>query len=473
MLIPLESSAAFILTTGPDVAVYTDILSGHIQGPHKIELPSPRPKRPGSSPLLSRWVAWARPRRNGGPDRIEDHLYLAREDGDVEYLVLARQNPYRGAYAEHVNTFECHIDSAFNCYGATWEKDVLCIGPYASQGGTYTIAPLPDTPSGIGSELISLIPNWMPTFDAVISKLPRIADGTTRSRESIFLPCGRQPFGRLTEIRHGLEARSGMRICDARCCSATRLWVLPLHERQDLLLLSSGPTDSRLLRVSATNKNVELLEGSHGFNFGHRTLAALAFSDDCTIQVTERSIWMSWHRKFDVVSKEHPADGRITAAALDEEHQIGVRAVRVKEKSVIELFDFEFDDEQTDLKIRGQQTLPDVDVVSATIFRLVAGMFAVFGTYKGSLLFCRLSPTKGLVPILRHDLCEDYDMPIACEDVVILTHCGGIGERFSSPQHNAMLLCGLRNGTLFALELYSDQQGRDSLVVTHDKKLTA
>ncbi|KAL1305304.1 hypothetical protein AAFC00_002207 [Neodothiora populina] len=459
LLIPIRSSAAFILTVGPDIWVYTNILTGHIEKVQRVVLPECDLQRPGSSPLSARWVAWARPRRNEGPNQKEDYLYLAREDGDVFYFVLERQAPERHASASHVNNFNCHIDSAFACYGNQNQNDFFAIGADMSDGAVHGIMPWPESKSEIGSEIISTLPNWTATFDLVASKISKGSDGRARPRDALFVSGGRQPYGRLSELRSGIQARSGAKFPMLQ--DVVQMWNLPLAGRQELLILLSRPDDSKLWRVPLGTFDEPLEQGclvevdeDIGIDLDSRTLAAAMVADDCIMQVTVDTITLSQGGQVGVLRESCPVGRNITAAAIDEEHDVAVTAVRENGASRINLFRISMNGNEARLQSIGSPATSVLEILSAAIFKTTMGMVAVFGTSNASLLFYGLTPDRGMIEILTHTLVEEADMSNACEDIVALTDFKQIND---GQHHRLMLLCGLRDGTLHAIELLVSQ----------------
>lgn len=442
--------------------MYTNILTGHINN-QRIILPECKPGLLGSSPLLPRWVAWARPRRNKGPDQTEDYLYLAREDGDVFYLVLTKKHPETGAKASHVNNFSCHIEAAFACYGERNENDFFAICGDMSDGAVHNIMPLPETYDRMGSDKVSILPNWTPTIDIIPSRLSKTLDGSVRSRDALFTPGGRQPYGRLTELRFGIQARSAARF--AVYHSVVELWCLPVQERGGLLILQSGPNDSRIwLVVPHVFENthdyeeyeVEEISEDVGLSLSSSTIIAAVVADDCVMQVTEDTILLSRGGHHGLLRKATPPGSRITAAAISEEHDIAVTAVREDGQSLITLVYITADDEHAYLQTVGTPVFSDKEIVSASIFTSSLGVFAVFGTADASLLFFALHHEKGLISILQHKTLGQDDMPNACEDIVVLSDAL---QNNTVQGSKLMLLCGLRDGSIHAIELLASEEG--------------
>lgn len=406
---------------------------------------------------MPRWVAWTRPIRNEGPD---DHLYLAREDGDVFYLVLNRKNPTHGSGANHVSHFDCNIESAFTCYGNREQTDIFAICADMSVGGIHSINPPQSSRSLTGADLVSRLPNWTPTSDLVASNLPRNSDGTTRSRDALFTPGCRQPYGTLSELRFGIEARLGATFDTTILPGIVQLWTLPIEDNEELMVLLTSPSDSRMLRIPV---NVSELATDHvdqtsisevsedvGLDFGSRTLAAGVILEDCILQITERGISVSQSGRKRLMEQECPPQTRISAAAIEEEHGIAVTVTTKGSQSYINLVQIVGDEEQAMLRRIGPSVSSERTFVSVVIFKAPVGTIAVLGTADSSLLFYTLDPQRGPSFLFEHKITGMADTYSACGDVIALLDTR---QSRSAPTYNIMLLCGLRDGTLYALEL--------------------
>lgn len=453
------------MSFGSTLRVYTGILAGNVQAALSITLPDSDPKLPGSSPLLPRWVAWARPMRNRGKD---DYLYLAREDGDVFYIVLSPANQAWCVSANCIHNFDCHIDSAFACYGhPDFHADFFAIGADSSVGGVYSVLPIAYNAENTGSRLISISPNWSRTYDLIASKLPRNSDGTSRSRDALFVPSGRQPYGRISELRHGVEARSGFRFADDVLSGAIQLWTLPSRQGGALLVLLTSPRDSRLYGIAIDDLenpsidaprllSVSSMNEHYRLDYASRTVAAAVVADDYIMQITEGGISMSCAHGSPL-RQDCPPNARITVAAIDEEHSIAVTVLRHRESSFIRLLHIVSEDgEEPTLRDIGSPVYSDKDFVSISVYKCLAGLVLVLGDSNSSLLFYSLSPQHGPIPILEHTIRGRSDTVAVCGDIVVMSDHKQVVS--ASPQH-VMLLCGLRDGTLYGLELSIGQDG--------------
>ena len=457
LLIPINSSAAFLLAIGPEVWVYTNILTGHVSSPAPIEFPKPTEnyKSSGNSPSLPRWVAWARPRRIKGPLCTDDYLYLAREDGSVFYLVLTRNSPENGGMANHVGTFACYIESAFGCFGSRQQHDILAMGGNMSVGYLHNIMPSQYSASGSGAELTSVLPNWVPVFDLIASRLPPNKDGTIRSRDVLFTPGGRQPYGRISELRFGLEARSSLIFQEKALPSVIKLWPLFLEEDEDLLFLLTTSTDSRVLRIPSNafdGGDISVVDGPAGFDTGSRTLAAAVISDDYIMQITESKVVLSRLGVSNLLEQSCPQNSKYSASAIDDEHSIAIISVRKDGRTSIDLL--HIDTEQATLKCLGTPKHSAKEFISAIIFKCLFGLVAAFGTSDSSVEFYGLSPTKGPELILDYELTAQDSTSTACDDLVILIDPE---QRDCGASQNILLLCGLREGNLHAVELVASK----------------
>lgn len=375
------------------------------------------------------------------------------------YLALSKVRPDSGAYSSHVDTFGCHIDTAFACFGDRRENDYLAICGDMSDGGIHNVMPYAQKAGSMGSDQVSVLPNWAPTADLIVSRASRSADGGDRSSGSLFVPGGRQPYGRLTELRFGVQARSAASL--AMPASIIRLWCLPVSERQGLLLLLSTPSNNSAWHIPAQlfDRSAEDYEVTGvddiGLGMGSYMVAAGMVADDCIMQITEDAIHISQSGQRGLLHERCASGSKIVAAAISEEHDVAVTVVRKQGQSIVSLFHVTADGKEAHLQTIGEPIVLDKEIVSATISKSPLAMFAVLGTANASLLFYALHPQRGLVSMLEHSVSDDEQSLNACDDIMVLTDAR---QDPDSHAHRLMLLCGLRDGSLYAIDLLASEE---------------
>jgi len=207
---------------------------------------------------------------------------------------------------------------------------------------------------------------------------------------------------------------------------------------------------SDLATDHADQPSISEVFGDVGLDFGSRTLAAGVILEDCILQITERGILVSQSGQQGLMRQECPPQTRISAAAIEEEHGIAVTVTTRGSQSYINLVQIIGDEEQAMLRHIGPSVSSDQTFVSVVIFKAPVGTIAVLGTADSSLLFYTLDPQRGPSFLFEHKITGMADTYSACGDVIALLDTK---QSRSAPTYNIMLLCGLRNGTLYALEL--------------------
>ena len=125
LLIPLTVRNAFLIVTEELAATCSDILHGSPTFqpfPLDQELQSTEYHEGNIRPL---WTAWTRPYRSSQYHTDHDVLYLAREDGLLNWLDIGEDPGVEVSY--NMGSLECTVDSAFACMYDTI-GDVLIAG---------------------------------------------------------------------------------------------------------------------------------------------------------------------------------------------------------------------------------------------------------------------------------------------------------------------------------------------------------
>ena len=318
LLIPLRN-ASFLLTYGSEIKRWKDILSGSATSSslHPLVV---EPSSPGASPRRPVWANWCRPRRPHGVD----HLYLFREDGKVYFI----QTTADRIEASHAGDFGCHIGTGCASLGDSRDPDILAVagdmssGCIQSIGSWFTPFKLQEFTSRDAMEMewIETISNWASATDMVVSSLP---GKSQRSRDGVFVTSCRQPYGAITELRHGLEARLSVYFELEGLKSVKDVWALPFTASGHILVVLSSPAGTRLLDIPADGEIEsidELEDASLGLDSAHRTLATAATLDGKIIQITERSICITsgtFVNFEDCASVEYTDGSAILAAVID------------------------------------------------------------------------------------------------------------------------------------------------------------
>ena len=168
LLIPLTVRNAFLIVTEDIAATCSDILHGSPtfeSFPLGQELQVTEHHEGNIKPL---WTAWTRPYRSSRYHTDHDVLYLAREDGLLNWLDIGEDPVVDVSY--NMGSLECTVDSAFACMYDTI-GDVLIAGGSCCPG---TICSVGFTP--------------FPTRDTLLTDFPLIDKAAGTARKSRHYP---------------------------------------------------------------------------------------------------------------------------------------------------------------------------------------------------------------------------------------------------------------------------------------------
>ena len=295
LLIPLQN-AAFMIVNGSEVKLWTGLLSGAASGAVLKSLID-QPRNPGDSPRRPIWTSWCRPRRSQAARREKDHIYLAREDGLV---CLAEVRASGQVVSSLAGDFRCHVGTAFASLGGPQDPDILAVAGDMSSGRIVSIGHWPTTGARVSDlswddtmkmDLIETIPNWASVTD-MIALTPRHSRGrAVRASDGIFVTSGRQPFGTVTELRRGLEARLSSYFEAEGLRNTTGLWSLSVATLDSTIIFMTSPSGSRIFSISADSGVADLEvdeigeEQASALDLSHRTLTVAATPDEHIVQV--------------------------------------------------------------------------------------------------------------------------------------------------------------------------------------------
>lgn len=459
LLIPLKN-AAFLLARGSQVTRFDDIVSGSATS-KDVPLPVLEPIVAGASPRRPLWTAWCRPSRSTRAFADTDHIYLAREDGSLCLIEAAVE-----VSSSHAGELLCHVGCAFASLGDSTGPDILAVAGDMSTGQIIAIGDR-YTPVTIQSlsfmdemevDIVETIANWATATDMVTSTL---SGKSARPRPALFVTSGRQPYGTVTELRTGLEARLSIYFELEGLRTVSNVWALPLVGNGNILLILSSPSGSRLLYVSADAdmQNIEEVdEDIIALDTALQTLAASVLPNGDLVQITADGLrcarGMSSNYSNNVRVACHD-DKIVVAAAISAELGLAViveRSVAANSKYMLvrvhlcnddnnaaadgarkPVFQSELSAEPSCISLAGDRDSPVCLVTD------VSGNITIYELGEGALS----------VSCTSFELLPDSDGPALCDSMVIL----------DPPQSNkgleseSLLVCGLRNGRLHALSI--------------------
>lgn len=327
--------------------------------------------------------------------------------------------------------------------------------------------------NGMGSQTMATFPDWTPAFDVVASSLPRTQEKTARSRDALFTPGNRQPYGKLSELRFGLQARIDpeRQFSAEELASTDRLWILPTSQDNDLRLLLSRPTESKLMSIPAVIEETNEIyfidaDGDDGLDMRHRTLAMTAIGQHSkVVQITEDGLFVLNSELQKIFTDRCPPDSRIVAAdiaVIEGNQAVAITATRIADHTLLHIFRIDLNPGTNILNSIGEQTEIASEVLGITICTNAPASFAVVSTSDSNVYLFAASPHHGLVSVSSHQLPESGGSPNACEDILVLYDDA---QPASAPFHDLMVLCGLRNGDICTIGLRSHRSGMLSLSI--------
>jgi hypothetical protein len=456
LLIPLRN-AAFLLIHGAEIKCWKDILSGSATS-SVLDSFAGEPAYPGASARQPIWVNWCRPKRGHGARRDTDHLYLVREDGNMYLIQITPHN----MDTSNAGSFQCHVGTAFASLGDSRNPDILAAGGEMSNGSVQSIGswftPL-DVPelsrrSWTEPEWIETIPNWASVTDMVVSTLP---GRSQRSRDGIFVTSCRQPYGAVTELRHGLDASLFAYFEIDGLKSVTDVWALPSVAVGHILVLLSSPAGTRLIDVTpdAGMDMEEVDDVTIGLDSANRTLAASVTTDGKIIQITERSLCLTSgsSANFEDCAKIQCDDGSsILAAAIDTTHSVAVTATRrdnARDPFTLQCCKLHTDDSvasgNAQIAKIASYTLHGEPLCSAIFVTSSSDVIALVATADGELSAFAIDQKGSLDTICHIGMPYSSDGPGLCDSIAIL-----------SSESAALAVCGLRDGRLYTVAMNQD-----------------
>ncbi|GAB7359064.1 hypothetical protein MBLNU230_g5136t1 [Neophaeotheca triangularis] len=482
LLIPLRN-ANFLLVNGNDGVIYKNVLSGAATAQTVLRLQDePPPLYPGCSSRYPMWASWCRPRRNASAQAQADYFYLAREDGKA-FLIIATNTPGTRQIrldCADAGELHCHIGTAFASLGDSQDPDILAAAGDMSSGRVVSIGRFPTTrPLGgmtraesMAPNLIELIPNWASVTDMVVSSLPQASSKSVRSRDGVFVTSGKQPFGAVTELRRGIEARLTAYFDDEGFRQANDLYILAEHGGT-LLVLLSGPVRTRLLHAEADFQSdiEEIAAEATAFDLENRTLIATTISTGLLLQITTNSICLtaSMVENFEDTTKAVCiGNSQLIAAACDP--STNAVAVLERREGFTEPFDLvvlghdvDGQDDWSD-QINTFQDLPRSPLRSEPVSVAThcgnGSMVIVVATLDATLEVFSVDSEGVTKPVASHKMTSTGDAPAVADSICIVP--GNNSDRLG---HTLLVVCGLRDGRLYSTSLST--KGRLDFVDSH------
>ncbi|KAF2137166.1 uncharacterized protein K452DRAFT_302199 [Aplosporella prunicola CBS 121167] len=473
LLIPLQHGPSFMLVGEKEIYLHQEIMTGNPTRSAVALASDEGPRYPGNSRRLPVWTSWARTGRNwiwnGKP---EENFYLVREDGVVHYMQV---NSRSGALTSKAGHFQCNVNTAFASLDVGFyldTPDVLVAAGDMSPGEIVKIGQWRDEISfneRISSpktraqvmepDFISAIPNWGPTMDMALAEPSNGRSSIAGSRSKVLTTAGRAPYGAVTELRVGIEAKLGFTFASSELSGVTGLWTLSDASHDGVFFLLSFPSSTILLRLfqDASDPQVDFDEDSSGIDFSNETLLSEPIDEEMAIQITSRTIVV-----LDTTSSaqalprkgfwELPSEQTVIAATSCPELSAVYLAVRTEEGLTIQPAVIADRDGEAKFSWLPTTQLHD-DPTCLQVLEFHMGHVLLVASTDGLIRLYAIGQDGGLgLLIASHQIDQSSTQTslAACQSAVLLS-----STQFDPSKSNDMtLVCGLRNGDLYSIEVH-------------------
>lgn len=443
LLVPLQD-AAFLLVTGNTATLWKDILSGSLKDAC-VSLSERTSRFPGNSSFQPAWTSWARPARSQGFRRSKELIYMVREDGLVLQLEIPR-SPSASFAHTIAGDFHCHVGSAFASLADESDPDVLCVGGDASNGRIVSIGNWPSLrqiaemsrTDAMDMEHIETIPNWASTLDMLSTDRTQSNRTRVKEADSLLVTSGRQPFGAITELRSGFEARSVVAAELDDLQAVTDTWVMA-GKGGSLIMLLSSPTNTTIMLADAECSDLVYLDGKCALELEQKTLTAGVISAEQLVQVTPHGICLtsSLEANFeDTIRYVLDQHSIILASSIVPELSVVVNVEKQGDKFFVRHYKLPTVD-SSPLINQGSSTSVPSEPISIASVSYRGDLVTVIATEDGRIAVMQMlddSEQKCCVKALPGSSSGEFT---TCDNLAILRD-----------QDQLLILCGLRDGRL-------------------------
>ncbi|KAL9095200.1 MAG: hypothetical protein Q9165_002456 [Trypethelium subeluteriae] len=455
-----------------------------------------------------------------------DFVYLLREDGAVAYLLLEGPDRHTITIGDATDC-KGHFNAAFASPPLGYkDPDILIAAGSASDGCLRRIGDF-YRPEGqdarrieyFQSYLLSPIWNWSPATDIASSNIHNQQGSIPTSHPAILVTSGRQPYGMVAELRSGIDASPIVSAFEGDVKTTempTDVWSLPdlkgvtlvehstaeyntikpdmaelesgdldlaqsgltfpdalgqdlaqsIPAERGLVILSSYPTHSRLLRVHSHRYQWRIVEvDSPFFDARSPTIWAGSPSDGYFLQVTQAEVRVigpprSMHDLKDVTVD--PSGSMILVATFNKRSRTLVVVSYDEYRYSMEIWVF---GRQSDGTLSCEKA-DDVLLIPAeptciTTHEIDGTLFIAVGTTSGTLFLSNWGASQGFTKLTTQALIQQKAatslsqglqaslgfgsnaIGSVCESLIVLTTKSTVTHA-----HTTHLLCGLRDGTV-------------------------
>ncbi|EME86384.1 uncharacterized protein MYCFIDRAFT_214228 [Pseudocercospora fijiensis CIRAD86] len=446
LLIPLQE-AAFLLVTGDEITLWKNILSGSATA-FGLPQPTASPKYPGISACAPVWASWAKPRRSQAARSSKDFIYLVREDGLVSLITIPNTAP-TGLQQSVAGDLDCHVGTAFASLGDEGDPDILCVAGSASSGKVVSIGNWPSAltrSDAMNMEVIEVLPNWASATDMICTDMLHSSRSRNKDQESVLVTSGKQPFGTITEIRRGVEARLSVFLELEGLRTVTDVWVLPDLSLGATVIVLSCPDSTRLLAAGVDFESLDEVGDGLAFDSRWKTLAAGLTSSAHLVQITERTICASTalQANFEDTSKHSlPEDQAIVASWIIPNASVIVNAERQDNGHAIVCYHITNNDTDSTIQPGPRLHIP-YEPLSITAVCHQKSVLTLTATNDGKIALVHFRQDGAPLCYAKELSTASHDNAI-CDNVVIL-----------EANDQLLAVCGLRDGRVIGIEIHLD-----------------
>ena len=307
---------------------------------------------------------------------------------------------------------------------------------------------------------VSQLPDWSPMMDILLVQQKGRGD-----RPGIFTTSGRQPYGAITELRKGLEARITVEAKlseDKSLVGASVMWALPDPFNRGTHFVFSYPSMTTCVFLSADWHDT--LEPEIPVDSARSTILAALTPDNNVLLVTDNVISVSNletnHEANKSFSSLHlPTDTAITAADYCGEFNRLVLGTRTNEKFTLVLYQVISDSTSV---IQLSSFDPQGELTCLSLFVVDSQLYTVAAFLDGavSLLAVKDADTGSQGSFhLRHQISlrdiASFEASHVAQSVVVV-HRWSIALN----QSEYLVLCGMRDGNIATIHLGGANEGQ-------------
>ncbi len=317
-------------------------------------------------------------------------------------------------------------------------------------------------------EYFESIDNWSPIVDLMIDSPWRASPAHDEGRHEIFTTSGRAPYGAISHLRHGFNARLRLTFEHEDLDSVTTLFVLPDGDGNGVFFVLCNPVHTNLIYITDDGSDVRpnYDETNCGVDLEKETITIGLIGTNKVVQVTRSAIIIMNQEYEDIamprqLTKALPPDVVMSAAAMDRDSGLLVAAISKDNGNYVQLEQILADDTPTKIVSKGEAQILSSEATCVVMHRLHGSLYVFVGTTAGTLQLFHVND-EGLVPVLEHPIAIkerevsatalSAGLAVVCESIAIIR----IPPESASAAPEYALLCGLRNGCLYAVQVEFD-----------------